>query len=1073
MNKSVKYIIILLCIAGCVTNETARIQSDNISIGRGLTVEAPSLTESNIAVYPQLGHSDLVWNVSLSPDNAHVLSADYHNNFINLWEIKSGRLVRTFWGHERIISALSCSPSLKTFISGDVHGIIKIWDIETGKELHTLSGHSRQIYSLDYSPDGKRFISASTDGTIAIWDAENGTELNVFGDSNEVTYAQYSPDGRYIVSSSANSLLIWDAANGRKHKILEEGKLVWSASWSPDGKEIVSVNDDCIITIWNVETGQKIKSFASGDNEKRQNAVYISEKNIVSWSYQGIKVWNTETTQKIKEIHHNESSFNLTYGRSNVPNGTHSVCISDDRRFLVTGNYATIRIIDYDSGKTLQNLNGTVSSIRSARFDRNANNIIFGQSMDSWKSIFDVRHLKMQQYGYEYEAYSTATGFSPIYYYEKHSKDGKYIVSIGITKKTIHVLDAQRNGRRLKELMQGAIYNCAAFSPDNKKVVIGGQEDNTGNIKIWEWDSKESGKILHSFSSEPTYAVSYSPDGQLIASGHYYAIKIWNADSYREMYTLRGHTNSVKTVTFSPDGKFLVSGSSDSTIRIWDIHTQKEIVCIDDGLGDINSIEYSSDGKCIIIASSDGSVYLYDVNNINDVNTRRNRRIAQIVLFSTYEDEQKESEWIIITPDGYYNASPLGDRYLNVRVGNTVSGIESYHSVFYNPDVVLARLNGRPDPASKATVTIQEAASFTPPTVVINTPARSSITSTATANLSVAITDQNQPIKNVKILVNGRLVGREELSAIRGAAGLQPEKASITVTGDQQTLNFNLPINLVDPGLNRIEVVAFNGYSESRSHVEVTWNTPAGYRPALPNMWILAVGVNKYNDSGIRDLNFCVADAKGVIASLKAQEGIRYAKVNSLLIGEGETLTPTADTIRQNLKFLDQAGDRDVILLFLAGHGLSDNAGKFLFLAQDTRLNADKTVNEATAITDGDIVSVLDRTGNLLVFIDACYSGGVDSDRLVRTLMDANAFVFTSSRGIEQSQERRDLGHGVFTYSIMQGLRGAQTAQNQGNITVISLSDFVSKDVPRITGGAQNPRGYSRGFADFPLAAVR
>ena len=54
MNKSVKYIIILLCIAGCVTNETARIQSDNISIGRGLTVEAPSLTESNIAVYPQL-----------------------------------------------------------------------------------------------------------------------------------------------------------------------------------------------------------------------------------------------------------------------------------------------------------------------------------------------------------------------------------------------------------------------------------------------------------------------------------------------------------------------------------------------------------------------------------------------------------------------------------------------------------------------------------------------------------------------------------------------------------------------------------------------------------------------------------------------------------------------------------------------------------------------------------------------------------------------------------------------------------------------------------------------------------
>jgi uncharacterized caspase-like protein len=117
-------------------------------------------------------------------------------------------------------------------------------------------------------------------------------------------------------------------------------------------------------------------------------------------------------------------------------------------------------------------------------------------------------------------------------------------------------------------------------------------------------------------------------------------------------------------------------------------------------------------------------------------------------------------------------------------------------------------------------------------------------------------------------------------------------------------------------------------------------------------------------------------------------------------------------------------------------------------------------------------VSVLDRAGNLLVFIDACQSGGVDNDRLVRSLMDTNAFVFTSSRGNELSQERRDLGHGVFTYSIMQGLRGATQARAQGNVTVLSLSGFVSQDVPRITGGAQNPKAYSLGFYDFPMALI-
>ena len=61
----------------------------------------------------------------------------------------------------------------------------------------------------------------------------------------------------------------------------------------------------------------------------------------------------------------------------------------------------------------------------------------------------------------------------------------------------------------------------------------------------------------------------------------------------------------------------------------------------------------------------------------------------------------------------------------------------------------------------------------------------------------------------------------------------------------------------------------------------------------------------------------------------------------------------------------------------------------------------------------------------------------------------------------------------MFTYSIMQGLRGAPAAQAQGNVTVVSLSGFVSYDVPRITGGAQNPKAYSLGFYDFPMAIIK
>jgi hypothetical protein len=429
----------------------------------------------------------------------------------------------------------------------------------------------------------------------------------------------------------------------------------------------------------------------------------------------------------------------------------------------------------------------------------------------------------------------------------------------------------------------------------------------------------------------------------------------------------------------------------------------------------------------------------------------------------------------VITPDGYYAASPRGDRYLNVRIGNTVTGIDSFRRVFDNPDVVRARLAGEPDPPSKANVTIQQAAAFMPPEVSLHTETRTA--SSSSANISVSIKDKNLPIKNIIVMVNGRRLGTDELANISGASGLEPKKASLTVTGNQQTLNLTLPVNL-DPGDNRVEVVAFNGYSENRRFTDITYNAPTGTKPSLPDLWILAIGVNKYDNAGaglsnLRDLNYCVADARGVIDSLKAQEGVRYGKVNSLLVADDADVKPTAANIRQSFKFLEDAKPRDVVLLFLAGHGVSAQEGKFFFLPRDAAISAGKTVEPARAISGDEIVSVLDAPGNRLVFIDACQSGGVDNDRMVRSLMDTNAFVFAACRGNESSLELADLGHGVFTYSIMDALKGAARAQAAGNISVISMSGFVSLDVPQRTGNRQNPKAYSLGFYDFPVAMVK
>jgi uncharacterized caspase-like protein len=279
-----------------------------------------------------------------------------------------------------------------------------------------------------------------------------------------------------------------------------------------------------------------------------------------------------------------------------------------------------------------------------------------------------------------------------------------------------------------------------------------------------------------------------------------------------------------------------------------------------------------------------------------------------------------------------------------------------------------------------------------------------------------------------------------------------------------------------------VEVIATNGYSEGKDAVEVTYRAEANRQEILPNLWILAIGINRYDDSGIRNLDYSVADAKGIIDSFKSQEGKVYRRVNSLLIADGAALAPTAENIRDNLSWLRQAGQRDVVLLFIAGHGVNDPAGSFLFLPSDAAFGPDGNIRVSRAISNREIYSVLDVPGQKLVFIDSCHSEGVsgrktravDNNQLVRDLMDNSTVIFTSSRGSELSQESREYGHGLFTWAIMQGMKGEADLIRDGKITMKELDTYVSERVPALTGGAQHPTTTTPdGYINFNVAVLK
>jgi uncharacterized caspase-like protein len=104
------------------------------------------------------------------------------------------------------------------------------------------------------------------------------------------------------------------------------------------------------------------------------------------------------------------------------------------------------------------------------------------------------------------------------------------------------------------------------------------------------------------------------------------------------------------------------------------------------------------------------------------------------------------------------------------------------------------------------------------------------------------------------------------------------------------------------------------------------------------------------------------------------------------------------------------------------------------------------------------------------MFVDTCHSRGAFSSRLVKDASDANIIVFAATDRDSAAQEREDLGHGVFTYALNEGLQGGADFMKSGAIKILELSVFVSNQVKRLSNNEQEPTFSLSGVKNFVLA---
>lgn len=246
-------------------------------------------------------------------------------------------------------------------------------------------------------------------------------------------------------------------------------------------------------------------------------------------------------------------------------------------------------------------------------------------------------------------------------------------------------------------------------------------------------------------------------------------------------------------------------------------------------------------------------------------------------------------------------------------------------------------------------------------------------------------------------------------------------------------------------------------------------------------LWVLAIGVSKYQDPRI-DLKYADNDAQRIAQILKTQEGLLFREVfTKVLVNEQAT---REEILKAMSEFLGQAVQEDVVLIFIAGHGLQDRQTKSYYFVPHNA-NTDNLVYAGLPMPmfEEAVKRLRINVNKLILWMDTCHAGAVSvsargvnmGEDLAEALEQGSGqYVLSASKAGEESMEddsyrfeAEERAHGAFTYSLLQGLRGA-AKDTSGVVWLSDLFSHVSKEVPRLTTGKQHPHGQIEG-TDLPL----
>jgi len=519
-----------------------------------------------------------------------------------------------------------------------------------------------------------------------------------------------------------------------------------------------------------------------------------------------------------------------------------------------------------------------------------------------------------------------------------------------------------------------------------------------------------------------------------------------------------------RSLAIAPGGERFLLGA-DWSLRLFD---RKGTLLWQQAVPDIAwGVNLPAGGRLAIAAYGEGTVRWHRLEDGEEL----------LALFVRRDGRR----WVAWTPQGYYDASAGADGLIGWQVNRGRDQAADFFPVwqfrqrFYRPDVV-----------SRVLDTLDVAAALRAADKAAGQPPKPAFAEAMTRSLM-------PPALELLAPHDGAPFDRPELTLtylLRHAAGAVPTEMSALVDGrpervSPRTVQRTEEVEVCQVTLQmpprdaNLSLAARAGDLEGRSAtIRLRWHGEAP--EPRPTLYLLAVGVSKYER--YQPLTYADRDAQDFAAAMRRQEGLMYEKVEARTLPNEEA---TRAEIMDGLDWLMRTPtNRDIAMVFLSGHGQSDERRRYYFLPHDF----DLARKLATGVKQADLTEALREipAKKVLFFVDSCNAGGAgdtrfkgaeqaDIDGLVNELKSAEAgvVVFASSTGTQLSQERPDWENGAFTEALLDGLAGKADYHGKRAITVKGLDLYLAYRVKELTGGAQTPTTTMPGATpDFPIAAV-